>query len=304
MSASALVDSFVDLHCHGGGGYFFSDPEIENIESAVAFHRGNGTDRLLASLVSAPVEELKKQIARLVPLCQSGELSGIHLEGPYLSGARCGAHNPSYLRQPTIAEIESLLAAGAGWVRMVTIAPELEGALAAITYLADHGVIAAIGHSDGGPDDVLRGVDAGASLVTHLSNAMSKLSAGEDSFTSTVLNKTQLPFELIVDGHHVNREDLQRIFEIAGNRVVLVTDAIAAAGQPDGDYVMGALVVEVKTGVARLQGGGALAGSTLTMGEAVANAISFGLTPELATHASIVLPAQILNSTPGGTVRT
>lgn len=304
MSGGVVTGGFVDLHCHGGGGYFFSDPNLEHVESAIAFHRANGTDQLLASLVSAPIDELKKQIARLVEFCENGKLAGIHLEGPYLSGARCGAHNPSYLRQPTIAEIESLLAAGAGWVRMVTIAPELEGALAAITYLADHGVIAAIGHSDGGPDDVLRGVGAGASLVTHLSNAMSKLSAGEDSFTSTVLNKTQLPFELIVDGHHVNREDLQRIFETAGNRVVLVTDAIAAAGQPDGDYVMGALTVEVKAGVARLQGGGALAGSTLTMGEAVANAISFGLAPELAAHASIELPAQILNSTPGGTVRT
>lgn len=302
MSASALVDSFVDLHCHGGGGYFFSDPDIKHVESAIAFHRGNGTDRLLASLVSAPIDELKKQIARLVPLCQSGKLSGIHLEGPYLSSARCGAHNPNFLKQPALGEVQSLLEAGEGWVRMVTIAPELGGALETISYLAENNVIAALGHSDGGPADVQRGVDAGASFVTHLSNAMSKLSAGEDSFTSTVLNKTTLPFEVIVDGHHVNREDLAKIFDVAGDRVVLVTDAIAAAGQPDGRYELGSLTVDVKAGVARLQGGGALAGSTLTMREAVVNALSFGLTPELARHAAIELPAKILGATRRGTL--
>jgi len=297
---SARSSGFVDLHCHGGGGFFFSDSELDHVESAIAFHRANGTEQLLASLVSAPIDELKSQISRLVPLCRSGELAGIHLEGPYLSGARCGAHNPSYLKVPKISEVEALLEVGAGWVRMVTIAPELEGALETISYLADSGVIAAIGHSDGGTDDVLRGVDAGASFVTHLSNAMSKLAAGEGSFTSTVLHKTKLPFELIVDGHHVNPEDMGRIFEAAGDRVVLITDAIAAAGEPDGEYEMGALRVEVKAGVARLKDGGALAGSTLTMEQAVENAISFGLSPQLAAHAALDLPAKILNSSRSG----
>ena len=297
MSERGIEAKYVDLHCHGGAGFYFSDSNPENIHTAIDFHKKHGTSKLLASLVTETIDDLKVQIARLLGFYQSGEIAGIHLEGPYLARARCGAHNPNLLKPPTVAEVQHLLTIGEGAIKMITIAPELDHALEVITFLSQNKVIAAIGHSDGTYDDALRAVDAGASLVTHFSNGMSKLKDGDKTFATALLYETSIPLEIIMDGHHVNNSDITLISEVASNRMVFVTDAMAAAGQPDGDYKIGDLEVEVKSGIARLKSNGALAGSTLTMNHAVANAQSFGLSENVILNASQTIPTKLLDRT-------
>ncbi|NCU89867.1 MAG: N-acetylglucosamine-6-phosphate deacetylase, partial [Actinobacteria bacterium] len=226
-------------------GFYFSDPNPRNIQSAIDFHKNHGTSKLLASLVSEKIADLEIQIRRLVPFYNSGVIAGIHLEGPYLARARCGAHNPNLLKSPTISEVQELIDVGEGAIRMITIAPELDDALDVISYLAKNNMIAAIGHSDGSYDDALKAVDAGAALVTHFSNGMSKLKDGARTFATALLHKSSIPLEIIMDGHHVNLEDVAVVNEVAGDRMVFVTDAMAAAGEPDGDYRIGDLDVVV-----------------------------------------------------------
>ena len=297
MSEREIEAKYVDLHCHGGAGFYFSDPNPRNIQSAINFHKNHGTSQLLASLVTEKIDDLETQIRRLVPFYNSGAIAGIHLEGPYLARARCGAHNPNLLKSPTISEIQQLIGVGEGAIKMITVAPELESALEVISYLASKKIIAAIGHSDGSYDDALKAVDAGASLVTHFSNGMSKLKDGEKTFATALLHKTSIPLELIMDGHHVSREDIASIASVAGDRMVFVTDAMAAAGQPDGQYSIGDLDVVVTESVARLKSNGALAGSTLTMQRAVDKAREFEISEDVIRNASIALPSQLLDRT-------
>ena len=294
MIEREIEAKYVDLHCHGGAGFYFSDPNPRNIQSAIDFHKNHGTSTLLASLVTEKIDDLEIQIRRLIPFYNSGGIAGIHLEGPYLARARCGAHNPNLLKSPTISEVEKLIKVGDGAVRMITIAPELDNALEVISYLAKNNIVAAIGHSGGGYDDALKAVDAGAALVTHFSNGMSKLKDGDKTFATALLHKTSIPLEIIMDGHHVTRDDVAAIAEAAGDRMVFVTDAMAAAGQSDGDYRIGDLDVVVSEGVARLKSNGALAGSTLTMQQAVDTARAFGISEFLINHAVQVLPSELL----------
>lgn len=297
MSERGIEAKYVDLHCHGGAGFYFSDPNPRNIQSAINFHKNHGTSQLLASLVTEKIADLETQIRRLVPFHNSGAIAGIHLEGPYLARARCGAHNPNLLKSPTISEIQRLIEVGEGAIKMITVAPELENALEVISYLASKKIIAAIGHSDGSYADALKAVDAGAALVTHFSNGMSKLKDGERTFATALLYETSIPLELIMDGHHVSREDTASIASVAGDRMVFVTDAMAAAGQPDGQYSIGDLDVVVTESVARLKSNGALAGSTLTMQRAVDKARECEISEEVIGNASIALPSLLLDRT-------
>lgn len=297
MSEREIEAKYADLHCHGGAGFYFSDPNPRNIQSAINFHKNHGTSQLLASLVTEKIDDLETQIRRLVPFYDSGAIAGIHLEGPYLARARCGAHNPNLLKSPTISEIQRLIEVGEGAIKMITVAPELENALEVISYLASKKIIAAIGHSDGSYADALKAVDAGAALVTHFSNGMSKLKDGDKTFATALLYETSIPLEIIMDGHHVSREDIASIASVAGDRMVFVTDAMAAAGQPDGQYSIGDLDVVVTESVARLKSNGALAGSTLTTQRAVDTAREYEISEDVIGNASIALPSLLLNRT-------
>jgi N-acetylglucosamine-6-phosphate deacetylase len=269
--AATLIPGFIDIHCHGGSGSYFSNQA--KVREVIVGHRAHGTTGLIASLVTEDIEELKRQISTLVPLFETGEILGIHLEGPYLSHARCGAHEPSLLANPDVAEIKELLEIGKGAISMITIAPELPGAIDAIKYLSAAGVKVAIGHTDGDFKDAAAGTNAGATIVTHFMNAMSKEKA-EGSISSFVLVDDRLSVELILDGHHVPFATAKEIITAIGDRIVLVTDAMAAAGSADGSYTIGKLDVQVKDSVARLVSNGALAGSTLTLDTAFTNAIN------------------------------
>ena len=282
-----LIPAFVDIHCHGGGGKYFS----ENAEIARETHYQHGTRIQLASLVTADIEVLIKQIEYL----KNKEIFGIHLEGPYLSTKFCGAHDPNLLKAPEISELQKLVDAGGGAVKMVTISPELPNAIEAIKYLVSQNVIVAIGHSDASADDTQKAIAAGAKVVTHFNNAMSKI-PNEGSLSEVALG-SELFLELIEDGHHVSKSDSLAIIDSAPNRIIAVTDAMSAAGASDGDYKIGNLNVEVKSGVAKLTGSGALAGSTLTMLDAFFNFYELVGFEKAVAYTSLN-PAKILDINP------
>ena len=268
-----VIPGFVDIHCHGGGGKYFSALTPGEIHSVIETHRGHGTTSLFASLVTEPIDVLTTQIERLKPFVESGQIAGIHLEGPYLSHARCGAHDPALLVHPELSEIKELLAVADGALSMITIAPELPGAIAAITHLTAAGITVALGHTDGDFGNAAAGTNAGATVITHFMNAMDK-GLNDSSFASFVIADERLTVELILDGHHVPYKTAKEIYAAIGNRLIFVTDAMAAAGATDGNYTIGKMPVIVKEGVARLESNGALAGSTLTMDAVFLNAIT------------------------------
>ncbi len=287
-----LIPGFVDIHCHGGGGHYFSATSPDEISAAINAHKKTGTTSLVASLVSESIDDLMVQIQRLIPFYNRGDIVGIHLEGPYLSHARCGAHEPSLLIDPTLPQLKELIDVGQGSIKMITIAPELKGAQEAISYLSSVGVFAAIGHTEGNFHDAAAATDNGASIVTHFLNAMNKENS-PGSIANFVMTDPRLTVELIVDGHHQSFEKVQELFEAIGPRIIMVSDAMAAAGNGDGSYTIGALPVEVKDGVARLQSNQKLTGSTLTISQAFTNLISkCGLSVEQAVHATSTQPAK------------
>lgn len=298
-----LIPGFVDIHCHGGGGKYFSSLTDAEISQVIATHRAGGTVAGLASLVTEPIPNLLEQIKRLVPFAERGEIAGIHLEGPYLSHARCGAHDPALLRTPTISEVQTLLDAGQGFIKMITIAPELDGALEVIEYLSKCGVIAAIGHSQSDAKTAEAAIDRGASVVTHFNNAMPKVVDGPGTMSSAVISDLRVSLELILDGEHVSTAIVRDVFTAAPNRIVMVTDAMSAAGSVDGNYQIAQLEVLVKDSVARLASNGSLAGSTLTMAKAFNHALNeIGISITEAVHAASTLPALILGRTDLGEI--
>ncbi len=266
LGAVTVVPGFVDTHLHGGGGANFSAASHAETSIAVAFHRRHGTTTLVASLVTAGPVELLRQVEGLAGDVRGGLLDGIHLEGPWLSTNRCGAHQPSLMRDPDSAEIARVLDAGGEAIRMVTIAPERDGALAAVRQFVDAGVVAAVGHTDGSYQQARAAIDAGATVGTHLFNAMRPIQTREPGPVIALLEDPRVTVELITDGVHVDPALYRHVCRSAGgDRVSLVTDAMAAAGMSDGRYRLGPLAVDVVGGVARVADSDTIAGSTATM---------------------------------------
>jgi N-acetylglucosamine-6-phosphate deacetylase len=300
ISSGTLIPGFIDIHCHGGAASYFSN--ASKVADVIKVHKDHGTTGIVASLVTESIYDLKAQIAALVPFYKLGQILGIHLEGPYLSHVRCGAHEPTLLINPDMAEIKELLEIGAGAISMITIAPELPGAIEAIKFLSAAGVKVAIGHTDGDFKDAAAGTNAGASIVTHFMNAMSKEKT-EGSISSFVLVDERLSVELILDGHHVPFNTATEIIQTIGDRVILVTDAMAAAGSSDGHYTIGKLGVTVLDSVARLISNNALAGSTLTMDQAFNNAIkNCGVSIPQAVLMSSTNPAKAIGLSDRGSI--
>ncbi len=271
--AAVVLPGFVDQHCHGGGGESFSTTDPDAAAWAVQTHRALGSTTIVASLVSELPATLLSQVETLAPLATAGLIAGIHLEGPWIAQEKCGAHAPEALRSPSAVEIDELLAAGAGQIRMVTLAPELPGALAAIEQLTAADVRVAIGHTACDYETALAAVAAGASVATHLWNAMRPIRHRQPGPIPAILESPEVFVELIADGIHLHPSVIRLTRHVVGiDRVVLVTDAMAAAAAPDGTYRLGTLEVAVTDRVARLAPHGAIAGSTLTMLEAARRA--------------------------------
>ena len=296
LGGALVVPGFIDLHCHGGGGASFSTTDPAEAVRAVTAHRAHGTTTMLASLVSDPVPVLREQLAALAEPVRDGELAGVHLEGPFIAEPRCGAHDPDALREPDSDTVQELLAAGDGRVRMLTLAPELPGGVKTVRRLNESGVIAAIGHTDGVAEHMRQAVEAGATVATHLFNGMRPLHHREPGPIGVLLDDERVTVELIGDLVHVHPTVLRLAARHAGPaRTALITDAMSATDAADGSYTLGRAEVEVRDGVATLQGNGTLAGSTLTMDSAFRNAVSgAGLSITEAVRATSGRPAELL----------
>jgi N-acetylglucosamine-6-phosphate deacetylase len=296
VSGHWLLPGFVDIHNHGGGGASFSSGTAEEILTGVHTHRAHGTTTLVVSTVTDDMDVLARQAGLLSELAEQGEIAGIHFEGPFISPCRKGAHSEALLRDPDPAEVRKLIDAARGHAKMVTLATELPGGIESVRLLAEHGVIAAVGHTDATYEQTVQAIDAGATVATHLFNAMPQIGHRAPGPIAALLEDERVTVELINDGTHLHPAALQLAFHHAGpDRVAFITDAMDAAGSGDGRYLLGPLEVEVTDGVARLVDGGSIAGSTLTLDRALRRAVTIDKLPvEHAVAALSANPARLL----------
>jgi N-acetylglucosamine-6-phosphate deacetylase len=299
-----IAPGFVDVHVHGGaGGQAAGDDPADvadQVLRAARFHAAHGTTCLVATTVSDTPPRLRAtaagvRIAMDAAAHDGAVVAGLHLEGPWLAPGRCGAHDPSTVRRPDQIEFAELLDAAGGAVRLVTLAPELDGAPALIAAASARGVVVSVGHTDATYAQARVAFDAGARHLTHLGNAMRGIDRREPGPIVAALNDERVTVEVIADGHHVHPA-LMRLAAIAApGRLVAVTDAISATGLPDGEHRVGELPVFVRDGRAVLADQPeTLAGSVLTMDRAVASLVAAGVEPVDAIRAATATPARVL----------
>ncbi|WP_330346474.1 N-acetylglucosamine-6-phosphate deacetylase [Streptomyces longwoodensis] len=296
LSGHWVVPGFVDLHNHGGGGASFTSGTVEDVLKGIRTHRLHGTTTLVASTVTGDMDFLTQRAGLLSELAEQGDIAGVHFEGPFISPCRKGAHSEELLRDPDPAEVRKLVDAARGHAKMVTLATELPGGIDSVRLLAEHGVIAAIGHTDATYEQTVEAIDAGATVATHLFNAMPPVGHRAPGPITALLEDGRVTVELINDGTHLHPAALQLAFHHAGaDRVAFITDAMDAAGFGDGRYMLGPLEVEVADGVARLVEGGSIAGSTLTLDRAFKRAVTIDRVPVTdAVRALSANPARLL----------
>lgn len=296
-----VLPGFVDLHMHGGGGAQVTTEDTGEILRAIAFHRTHGTTRTLASLVTSPVDEMAAAARTIVDIMQSGDalsrsIAGIHLEGPFLNPLHRGAHHSDYVLAPDTSALRHLLAAGDGTVRVVTLAPELPGGMDLVRTVVASGAIASIGHTDATYEQARSAFAAGATMATHLFNAMRPFHHREPGPAGAALTDDTVTCELINDGLHLHSETTRLALAAAGaDRIAFVTDATPAAGMTDGQFHLGPLPVLAREGKVTLLDGVTNAGSTLTMDRAVRHAVRcVGIPIIEAAIASATTPARVL----------
>ncbi|KAA8967385.1 N-acetylglucosamine-6-phosphate deacetylase [Mycobacterium sp.] len=305
---AVVVPGFVDMHVHGGGGDSYTDGDAAAIVRAAAFHRRHGTTTTVASLVSASPANLLAAVRVLAEATRAGTVAGIHLEGPWLSARRCGAHDPKQLRDPDPAEIDRVLAAADGAIRMVTLAPERPGSRDAIRRCTDAGVVVAVGHTEADFQQTRSAIALGATVGTHLFNAMPGLHHREPGPALALLRDPRVTVELIADGVHVHPAMLDAVIEFAGPaRVALVSDATAAAGRGDGRFRLGTVDIDVAGGVARVRGTSTIAGSAATMDRLFRSVAGRGPDPDTGLAAAVQMtsatPAAVLGFDDVGALR-
>ena len=304
LQGTTVVPGYVDAHVHGGGGASFDTGTAEAAETVAAVHLAHGTTTIMASLVTDTTAELDRSVRELAKLAAAATLAGIHLEGPWLSPKHAGAHDPALLADPKPAEVDRLVEAADGHLRMVTLAPELTGGLDAVRRVTAAGIVAAIGHTDASYDVARAALDAGAGVGTHLFNAMRGLHHREPGPGAALLEHPDAYVELIADGAHLHPAVVRLAARAKPHLTVLVTDAMAAAGAEDGDYRLGPMRVQVRGGLATLADTGAIAGSTLTMAAAVRYAVRVaGLPIEDVVRAATATPAAMLGLDRVGALR-
>ena len=301
-----LAPGFTDVHCHGGGGVAFED--APDVAAALRVHGQAGTSALVASLVSNPLEQMQASMAQLLPLMDQkvpgqARLVGFHAEGPFISPAHKGAHAPETLQVPTPDALEQLWEASEGRLLQITLAPEADPGLATLRRCVELGIKVAVGHTDASYQQAKAAFDEGASLLTHTFNAMRPLHHRQPGPIAAALDAQHVTLELICDGVHVHAPMIRAAFSLAAGRVALITDAMAAAGCQDGPYHLGSLDVEVKDSIAHIAGTDTIAGSTLTLAQAVQEAVAFGIPLQDAVRAATSVPAAALGlETPKSTM--
>jgi N-acetylglucosamine-6-phosphate deacetylase len=294
-----LVPGFIDLQVNGGAGVDCLRCGLDGYETLGRYLAATGVTAYLPTITSAPLDEMRRatEVAGLAAARPAAlpEILGVHLEGPYLNPLRRGAHRAQDLRHPAVAEVAETCRRANGLVRIMTLAPELEGAEAVVRWLVSEHVTVALGHTDAGYDETAAAVTWGARMVTHVFNAMRGFHHREPGAAGAALLLPGLTVGVIADLHHLHPGALQIIARVAGmRRVALVTDAISAAGMGRGHFTLGAQTVEVRDGIARLPDG-ALAGSTLAMVRAVHNFTrATAVSLRDAVQAASLVPARVL----------
>jgi N-acetylglucosamine-6-phosphate deacetylase len=305
FAAAILAPGFVDVHMHGGAGLDVMRASAADLPNLNKFLTTHGVTGYFPTTVAAPLDQTCAALGRLAEAIEAVQAShasngavqalplGIHLEGPFLSHKRRGVHPPENLLEPTLEIFERLWQAARGQVRMMTIAPELPGAIEVIAEAARRKVCVSIGHSDAVVEAARAGVRAGARHATHTFNAMRPLDHRDPGILGEVLTDGQITADIIADGIHVAPEIVKLFLNAKGrDGSVLITDATAAAGMPDGTYQLGPILVEVKDGRCTLDG--KLAGSVLTMDRAVRNITRFaGWSLQDAVRAATLNPARV-----------
>ncbi len=301
LGKAILAPGFIDIHIHGGAGLDVMRAAASDLPRLNGFLASHGVTAYFPTTVAAPLDDTCKALERLAGAIEAGEKSnsgdpaakplGVHLEGPFLSHARRGVHPPEYLLTPTVETFDRLWQAARGHVSALTIAPEIEGALEVIAEAARRNVCVSIGHSDADYTAAQAGVHAGARHATHTFNAMKPLDHRDPGIIAEVLTDDRITADLIADGIHVSPSVVKIFMKAKGvERAVLITDAIAATGMPNGKYQLGPILVDVKDGMCTMEG--KLAGSVLTMDRAVRNVTQFaGWNLKDAVRAATLNPA-------------
>ena len=303
-----LAPAFFDVHIHGSAGHDVMEGTDRALDAIGAFLAAHGTATYLATTVTAPLDTTLRAVAALArtvvgqPREGVAHPVGIHLEGPFLSHARRGVQPEEHLLAPDIAIFDRLYDAAEGHVRLMTLAPELPGAAELTAHATRRGVRVSMGHSDARAAETRSTVAAGAVSATHTFNAMRPLDHREPGILGVVLTDSSLYSELICDGIHSAPEIAQLWWRAKGpERAILVTDAMSAAGMPDGEYQLGGFAVQVANGRAMAQG--VLAGSVLTLDRALANVVAFtGIPVEAALRALTVNPAAMVGDSQAGRI--
>ncbi len=285
------VPGFVDLQVNGFGGVDFLEADAAGYRQAGEALLETGVTAYLPTLISSPEDKVLAALAEVPVDSESPRILGVHLEGPFLSALRLGTHDASSLRDPDLELLDRLLEGGP--VRLMTLAPELPGALPLIEHLLGRGVTVSLGHSDATADQANAAFDLGVRTVTHLFNAMRPLLHRDPGIVGAALARDDVIVQLILDGVHLASETVKVVWRAAPGRLALVTDSITAAGASDGAYSFGSLDVQVHDGAVRGPDG-VLAGSVLTMIEAVRNLHALGVPLADAVDAATVVPARVL----------
>ena len=289
---------FIDLHAHGGAGANFLDGDPVSIRRAVAVHARHGTTSMLATIGTAGLAAMESAVARTSNAIEEGScegLLGIHLEGPFLNPSRCGAQPAEAIRLPERGELLDLMDLAGEHLKLMTLAPEVEGGISLIPILRKRGVVAALGHSDADAVQAQAAFEAGAGYVTHLFNAMSGLNHRRPGLAVAALMEEGLPVELIADGVHVDPLMLRLAARVKGwAGIVIATDCMEALESGSPVFRMGGRKVTLREGVPRMEGG-VLCGTMLTMARAAANLMRYagaGLTE--AISAGTINPARVI----------
>lgn len=295
-----VLPGFIDTHVHGGHG---SDVMRDGAEGILRIARSMlryGTTSFLPTTMSASHEALLRSIEACVVAAMTSdepaaEILGIHVEGPYINVAMKGAQPASDIRNPNLEECEEYLRAAKGLIKIMTLAPEIDGGIELVSWLKKQSIVASLGHSNADYAMTLAAVDAGASHATHLFNAMPSLHHRQPSLTTACLNEPAIMVEMILDGVHVAPEMARLAAKLKGrDNFVLITDAMAAVGCADGEYDLGDSRVHVQGNRCTLPDGKTIAGSILTMNRALGNAIAFTeMSIVDAAYAAATLPAKI-----------
>jgi len=304
FSSGTLAPGYIDLHVHGSAGHDVMENTAGALPAVEQLLTRHGVTSYYPTTVTAPIDSTLRALERLAGAVEKREPGavqegaracpvGIHLEGPFISHARRGVHPPENLLKPTFAAFERFWQAARGRIRMLTIAPELDGAMEVIAEASRRGVCVSLGHSDADLRTSERGIAAGARHATHTFNAMRPLNHRDPGILGAVLTDSRLSADIIADGVHVDPAIVRLFARSKGpDQTVLITDSTAATGMPDGVYRLGSLEVEVRDG--RCTSDGKLAGSVLTMDRAVRNLAHFASwTLEQAVAAASLNPARV-----------